>query len=407
MTYPLVVTTGDAGPAGSVAGGYAATALNLAAAQLLYAEARTFAVKAPARLAGLRAAFHEATLRLPAAESVADVRAALGRILVALDDAHARVISPELDAGTLPFEVRRYDASVVVTAVHPSFAHALPVGAIVTAIDGQPIVELLAGVAARVSAATPGWRAIATARFALYGPIGSMAKVTYSVTGGPAQTALLPRVEKGAGLDEILAPRPLQNAEVSPGVRYLRVGALRRADLATVVPALQHARSIVLDLRGSGSDGALGLLAHLLEAPVASPRWGVPVVRPEGVVEYEESSWTLHPLAPPLRARIVALTDGRCVSSVETLVSLLRATGRVTVVGEPSAGTNGNIAELALPLGLHAQYTGLRVLLADGSDYNERAPSVDVLVTPTLADVQAGRDVILERGIRVAAGGVP
>ncbi len=403
LSYPLVVpnASGRVG-ASVVAGSYDLDDMNVAAAQLLYSELRTFAVTAARRQPAVRAAFRTAATMAGVVDILA-VRARLEAMTAALDDGHARVVVPGSDQGTVPIELRRFGSDVAIVAVHPRFKDVIPVGARVTAIDGEPIDGYLSRVGGRASGATEGWKAVVTARRALYGAVGSIAMVTIVDVQGRTRTLGLPRIDKDAGLDEMLPAEPAQGAEVTAGVRYVRIGMIDQVAVDAAVPQLAQARAIIVDLRGYGGPGQLALLSHLIAKPVESPTWSVALVRPEGVARWEDSTWTLYPAAPRVPGAIVVLTDGRCISAVETVLAVLRSAGKVVVVGEPSAGTNGNEVELELPGGLVAKYTGMRVLV-HGRDYNETPPSVDVPVSWTLADVRAGRDPILARGIAVAAG---
>lgn len=403
LSYPLAVpAAGSAARPMSIAGAYTSADANLAAAQLLYSELRTFAVKAPLRKEALRSAFR----RIAGGEfdltTIVAARDALGVITKALDDGHSRVVVSAIDAGTLPFEIRRLDGRAIVVAVHPMFKDVLAVGAAVIAIDGVPIAEHLQRVAQRVSAATMGWKDLATNRYALYGPIGSVAMVTLDDGRGSLRTVGIQRVDKENALDEILPSTPEQGAELGVGVRYVRMNQIDATGVSALVPRLVDAKVVIVDLRGFGGPGQLALVAHLLVAPVKSPTWSIARVAPDGATGWEDASWTLYPAQPHVGATVIVLTDARCISSVETVLAVLRAAGSVVVVGEPSAGTNGNEVELQLPGGLMARYTGMRVLV-DGRDYNETPTSVDVPVRWTLADVQAGRDPILARAVAIAA----
>ncbi len=74
-----------------------------------------------------------------------------------------------------------------------------------------------------------------------------------------------------------------------------------------------------------------------------------------------------------------------------------------TIVGGPTAGTNGNIATFELPGGFHVVFTAMRVTRHDGkSAFHLIGVRPQVAVAPTIAGLRAGRDEVLEKGLEFA-----
>jgi C-terminal processing protease CtpA/Prc len=68
-------------------------------------------------------------------------------------------------------------------------------------------------------------------------------------------------------------------------------------------------------------------------------------------------------------------------------------------VGEPTAGTNGNINPFTLPGGYRITWTGMQVLKQGGSRQHGVGVRPTVPVTRTLNGIRAGRDEILARAV--------
>jgi len=134
---------------------------------------------------------------------------------------------------------------------------------------------------------------------------------------------------------------------------------------------------------------------------IDSPMFDIPVVGPTGVTLYDRIWWTIRPSAPLLRGKIVFLVDGRAASASETLLQMVRDHRLGVLVGEPTAGTNGNPATFVVPGGFAIRFTGMRVLSRQGDAIHGRGIAPDHVVHPTLAGLRAGRDEILEAGLRV------
>ena len=88
-------------------------------------------------------------------------------------------------------------------------------------------------------------------------------------------------------------------------------------------------------------------------------------------------------------------------SASETEVMYLRQLPRVRVVGTPTTGTTGNVTQVSIPSGARFGFTGVVWYNLDGSHFQNIGILPDVHVAPTIRGVRAGRDEILEAGIRV------
>jgi C-terminal processing protease CtpA/Prc len=71
------------------------------------------------------------------------------------------------------------------------------------------------------------------------------------------------------------------------------------------------------------------------------------------------------------------------------------------IVGQPTAGTNGNVNSFELPGGYSIGWTGMRVLKHDGSRHHGVGILPTVPAERTRAGVAAGRDELLEKAIEV------
>ena len=74
-------------------------------------------------------------------------------------------------------------------------------------------------------------------------------------------------------------------------------------------------------------------------------------------------------------------------------------------VGTPTAGANGDVTSILLPGGLEVRFTGHDVRFPDGRQLQRTGIQPDVRVAPTLRGIRAGRDEVLEAGLRLARVG--
>jgi thiol-disulfide isomerase/thioredoxin len=145
------------------------------------------------------------------------------------------------------------------------------------------------------------------------------------------------------------------------------------------------------------------LIAHLIDKPVQSARWNIPVITApnySNVTEYvTDGRWLIEPAPPRLKAKLAFLTDGRAISYAESYMGIIEAYKLAEIVGEPTAGTNGNINWVVLPGEYRVIFTGMKVLKHDGSRHHGIGIQPTVAVSRTIIGVREKRDEQLERAI--------
>lgn len=345
-------------------------------------------------------ALPQALSEAAAASSAVQLHHALARLVAKLRDNHASAVHPALPInGILPVALRRFGSELVVTGAVGEYAASLPVGAQILAIDGIPAIQAYDDMRARVSAATPSWAAIFVPFWLALGPQGTLSTLRVRTASGHETDVLLPHLPRSSHGLLVRDARPATGAQLSAGIYYIDLQGLTAERWQAVLPSVLHARAILLDARGVPAGVALTVLGHLIDRPIDSPTWQVPVLE-SGT--YQRSHWEICPASPRLPMRVVMLTDGRVTSFGETILQMVRDHHLATLVGEPSGGTNGNIAEAILPAGFVLHFTGMRVALADGTAIQGRGITPDHVVHPTLAGVRAGRDEVLAAALELA-----
>ena len=81
-----------------------------------------------------------------------------------------------------------------------------------------------------------------------------------------------------------------------------------------------------------------------------------------------------------------------------------RAAPRTIVVGNTTAGADGNVSQINLPGGLRTAISGIGVFYPDKRPTQRIGIVPDVDVRPTIAGIHAGRDEVLEEGVRQILG---
>jgi len=141
-----------------------------------------------------------------------------------------------------------------------------------------------------------------------------------------------------------------------------------RATRLWALDILATARGVIFDVRGYPTDAGAWVLPHMLDTP-ETDRWMhvAKIVGPFGrIAGWQSVGWNLTPAAPRLAGKAVFLTDGRAISYAESVMGYVAGRHLATIVGSPTAGTNGNIATFQVPGEFTIVFTGMRVTGHDG-----------------------------------------
>ncbi|HYW33366.1 MAG TPA: S41 family peptidase [Gemmatimonas sp.] len=340
----------------------------------------------------------------------ADFVVTLERLVAALSDGHGNVGNgPSQER--LPLTLERVEGQVVVVGVGDSAGAAgIRLGDVVLAVDGVPVNAALRAWEERTPGATP-WSVRHRALTRLgSGPVDSTATLRVRDGTSPSAPPRDLRLSRTTSVSVSPAGQPAQIAELQPGVIYVDLARIKDADFQAALPQLQKATGIVFDMRGYPSNGLNTpmILAHLTDSVIHSPRFETPLtVRPdhEGV-QFLGGSWSVKPVVPRLSAKIAFLTGAGAISYAETTMGIVEAFKLGVIVGDTTAGTNGNTNPFLLPGGHAVLWTGMRVRKPDGSRHHGVGIAPAVLARRTIMGVAAGRDEVLERALGVVTDAV-
>lgn len=321
-----------------------------------------------------------------------------------LQDGHGLVQHPsDPITHTLPLDWRMIDHQLVITAAGPELPSLRP-GEIVRRVDGVPAANVWRDRRELVSAATEGSREFKTAQQLLMGGPGTVS-LEIEALDGELRAIEISRIPRASGIREVEAWIPPRKSFIDLGenIYYLDLDRLTVEELQQLLPTLVDARGLVLDMRGYPRRIGFGLLGSFTDVPMQTPTVETPLVTlPDREnLAWNRQSWPLSPQRPRLTDNIAFIIDGRVVSAAEHFLGTARGAGIGIFVGEPTAGTNGNINPFELPGGYRVVWTGMRVLGPDLTQHHGIGIRPDVPVSPTLEGIRAGRDELFDKAVEV------
>lgn len=326
------------------------------------------------------------------------------------------------------FRLERAGASWVVVE---SRVPQLSIGDVVLEIDGQEAGAFIAESGRYVSASDP----VARVRMLFFRPF--LFPEAFELRLSDRRTVRIDR------RDQVLDPAPsraMRQDTVGQGIPYLAIPgfedpATERAAAAFVIEH-RDAPSLIIDVRRNGGGTTpVALIEALMDRPyrdfTESTSFSIALYsayRQVGRIagagqltdyvrgfvdafagyEHPELRWpgTVHPPADPVYSgRVVILADNGCASACEDFLLPFKTSGRGVIVGERTRGSTGQPFLYTFDNGMSVRVSTKRVYFPDGATFEGVGITPDVEVVPTIDDLRAGRDPVLDRAVELLSGG--
>ena len=351
---------------------------------------------------------------LPAVEQARDslgYAKAIGAFASHIHDTHVNVGSPVLRTflGSVPIgaAARLIENQLVITRIADSSAEraGLRVGDIVVSVDGEAIAQRIARITPYMVASTPQSMRYRLQSVLLSGPDTTPARlVARSATGGDRRLTVRRSYEFSPRLQK---HRTGNIIRLLPGnIGYIDLDRLPVSMVDSAFRVLAGTSAIVLDDRGyplgtawsiaprlnTHGDGTIA--AKFKRLIVSSPdtarttiyEFDQPIPPAQGVARYA--------------GRTVMLVDERTISQAEHTGLFFEAANGTTFIGSPTMGANGDVTVFSIPGNISISFTGHDVRHADGRQLQRVGLQPQVVVSPTIAGIRAGRDEVLEAALR-------
>ena len=97
---------------------------------------------------------------------------------------------------------------------------------------------------------------------------------------------------------------------------------------------------------------------------------------------------------------VIVLVNEQSVSQAEYTAMALRATGRATLIGRPTDGSDGDMSIIKLPGNVTTGFSGMGVFYPDGKATQRVGIIPDVNVEQTVAGIKEGQDEVLNAALK-------
>ncbi|MDO5522469.1 MAG: S41 family peptidase, partial [Bacteroidia bacterium] len=290
------------------------------------------------------------------------------------------------------------EEQLVVTEVQDSSINLKP-GEIINEIDWRTSKTYFEEINSRISAATNGWRDYLAQRNSLYGRENSTMRI---------------KTKEGKEVELIRDRFNLEKKSkkefdiIEDDIFYLNLDAIEMAKINKLLPDIKKCKSIICDMRGY-PNGNHDFIRYLLNTDDTTQAWmHIPqIVYPDykKIAGFEDLGWSdfMKKQDPYLgNKNIIFITDGRAISYAESFMGYIEGYKLATIIGQPTAGTNGNVNQFELNGGYIITFTGMKVTKHNGSQHHGIGILPDIYLTKTIKGISEKRDEFLEKAIELA-----
>lgn len=325
----------------------------------------------------------------------------LKRLTAVLKDGHVNVhLKDDLSHAFFPSLGWDWaEGQLVITHILEKRNTGLQKGDVVLEIDGVTTTTAVEREKQYISAASKGW---------LYH------RLKFILMSGAKDSQMTLKIKRNNQVLTVSIPRQLDinqyfqsepkrtpSGKLREGIYYLDLNVLSMPEITALMPQLTAAKGIICDLRGYPNSNH-ELICHLLKENDTANDWmWVPLVSYPDYqkVEYRKSGWRLPQAEPHINAPVYFLIDGRAISYAESYMGFIERYHLATIIGQPTAGTNGNVHFFSLPSGYQITWTGMRVVKENGSPHHGVGIIPHIFVERTIKGIKEGRDEFLEKAL--------
>ncbi|MGY3055126.1 C-terminal processing protease CtpA/Prc [Pedobacter sp. UYEF25] len=328
-------------------------------------------------------------------------RAAYGKMLriltEKLDDGHVSVSLGEQNYYSVQADVKFLEGKIIVSKVDALKGNILPlkVGDEIVSVDGVAAIQKFNSLKDEISGSNQ-WKTKIAESSILFGARDTQLELKIKRLNQPKSEMTLLRSNYRQQKEE---PKI---KELKNGIYYINIGNTDMKEIDSIMPKLTSAKGIICDLRGYPKQNQ-EFIKHLLTVKDKNKWMFIPeIIRPNYQnVTYQAEGWEMNPKTPHISAKIIFLTGGYAISYAESYMGFIKQYKLATIVGQPTAGANGNVNVFTVPGNCTIRFTGMKVKQQDGKRLYAVGIQPDVYVKETIKGVTEGRDEYLEKALEL------
>ncbi|MBC9795430.1 S41 family peptidase [Sinomicrobium weinanense] len=324
----------------------------------------------------------------------------LEKMISRLQDGHARIEGYDKEKGRLPVAWDILEGKLVITNV---LDKKLPVnvGDVVVRINGEDPDVFLDKFRSKISAGTKGWLNVRLRKESVIGKPGE--EITVKVNDKAVPLSYTDTIHNDGKRKNWYRPA---YRNISNDTKYINLTMNDIKTFNNLIPKFIKAKNLIFDLRGYPyPDLTWDVISYLIKEKDTASSWmRLPkYIYPDqdNVAGYIKAGRRLEPKKPYLgQKNIVFLTNGKAISYSESLLGYVKSYKLGTIIGQPTAGANGNFNVSSLLGGLKFVWTGLYLVQPNGEKVFARGILPDIEREETIHGLKENKDEFLDFAIQ-------
>lgn len=205
---------------------------------------------------------------------------------------------------------------------------------------------------------------------------------------------------------------PITSKMLTSDIAYIHASNMTYQNMDSIMQPILKTKAIILDLRNYPNNMPSYRIAnYFLDKPTVYSKMTRNDFRYPGLFIYENTNegttvGTVGKDNPnPYQGKLFLLVDYRTQSLPEFNSLILMTYKNTFIVGNQTAGADGNQTKMIFPGNYKIFFSGLGIYLADGGEAQRVGIPIDIPVKYTIQDFIEDKDPILERAIEYAETG--
>jgi hypothetical protein len=208
-----------------------------------------------------------------------------------------------------------------------------------------------------------------------------------------------------------MSPRKTPIYQVLPsGYGYIDLARLPLPDAHAAMDAVMQTPALIFDMRGYPNGTAWTIAPRLTnKANVTAALFRRPL---QAAIYFDDEDlgggapdYAFEQKLPPnngavYTGRVVMLINEFAISQSEHTCLFFESATKVTFIGSPTNGANGDVTNLVLPGDIYVNFSGHDVRHGDGRQLQRVGIQPDARAEPTAKGISSGRDEVLEAAIK-------
>ena len=184
-------------------------------------------------------------------------------------------------------------------------------------------------------------------------------------------------------------------------ITYIDLSKINPNEIPTLQSLIKNSTGIVFDIRNYPKAFVPFLLgSYFVSKPTSFVKFLVGSQKDPGEFSFIKGP-VISPAFPLFKGKVVVMVNAKTQSQAEYTAMAFRSGNNTTIIGENTAGADGNVSNISLPGGLSTKISGIGVFYPNGTPTQRVGIIPDLIVKPTINGIRNGKDEMLDMAVSI------